>query len=97
LILKEAGAKTVTRLFSESETRIDMIVSDAKIDEAARARIKKLKIPLLSAEWVVQSLISQKKLKYDAHPEFALSFDENSEDKEVVDASPRKKKKNKNL
>jgi len=93
-ILKEAGAKVVSRLFSESEDRIDCVIADQTIEPNAIKRINKLKKPLLDPEWVVQSIIMEKKLTFDAHPEFKfkLKNDEKNEKKEIS-SSPKKAKK----
>lgn len=56
MILKEGGAKVVERLFSPNESRLSCVIAPPDTYPAIIERTKKLKIPLLSPEWIIQSL-----------------------------------------
>ncbi len=66
--MKEGGAKVVERLFSPQESRIECIVSDTRPGEYLEAKFKRLKVPVLNKEWIVQSLLSQVTKKKERNP-----------------------------
>ncbi len=49
---------------------IDMIIGDATCDPELVKKMKQLKIPIVSGEYVVQCLINGRKLAVEQHPKF---------------------------
>jgi len=97
MILREMeGIKVVERLFSETENRLACVLSDPNPQEIMIARTKKLKIPLLSPEWVIQSLYVGEAVEFNGSPKYAFDGSLNETAKhEIVEKSPRKKKSKK--
>jgi hypothetical protein len=74
--LKEAGAKVVERLFSDAESRLDVVIASKDADDAIIERSQQLKIPLVSSEWIIQSLYARKPCKFNENPKFQWDYDE---------------------
>lgn len=58
-MLKEGGAKVVQRLYTPQEGRIECIVSDPNPTDYLAAKFRELEVPVVSKEWIVQSLFAQ--------------------------------------
>jgi hypothetical protein len=65
LVLREGGAKVVKRLYTPQEKRIECIVSDPDPTAYLATKFEELQIPVVSKEWIIQSLLSQKMLPLD--------------------------------
>jgi len=73
-VLRETGAKVVKRLGMMDNERIDAILTKEKPDEWLIRKAKKLKAPIVTKEWVFQSLLKQKMHKIDSHPAFYFAL-----------------------
>jgi hypothetical protein len=62
-ILRAAGAKVVSRLFTKHE-KIDYILSDSEPSDIVLKKARQLDppVPLCSSEWAIQCLIERKLL-----------------------------------
>jgi len=69
MILKEAGAKVVERLFSSSACRLDCILTDERPTEIVVERANKLHIPLVRTVWIVECLKCQRLISFEEYPE----------------------------
>jgi hypothetical protein len=56
-VVREAGGKSVERLFTTAEDRLDFILSDDDPLEINVAKVKELKMPLLTTDWLLETLI----------------------------------------
>ncbi|ELR22641.1 BRCA1 C Terminus (BRCT) domain containing protein [Acanthamoeba castellanii str. Neff] len=65
LVLKEGGAKVVERLFTPQEDRVECIVSPPDPDDYLKVKFKKLRVPVVGKQWIIQSLLSQKMADVD--------------------------------
>ena len=73
MILKEAGAKVVDRLFSSGdELRLDCILTDGIPNFIIEERAKKLKLPLVLTQWVIQCLVDGTRIPFDTSSDYVL-------------------------
>lgn len=79
------------RLFTPNENRIDYIVSSSQLESHIFERASKLKAPLVTVEWVIQSLIARCKANPNALEEY-YTF-ENIDGSGSIQVSPKKYKK----
>eukprot|EP00026_Physarum_polycephalum_P021109 Phypoly_transcript_24155.p1 GENE.Phypoly_transcript_24155~~Phypoly_transcript_24155.p1 ORF type:complete len:152 (+),score=19.85 Phypoly_transcript_24155:35-490(+) len=77
--LRTTGAKVVQRMFTEYEDRVECVLSDPMPDKILLKRADKLCIPVVSATWLIQSILKQKPVPYDAHPSYFTFHAESAE------------------
>ena len=53
---------------------VDVVVGDEEIDVVVLDAARYRKVPIVSAEWLVQCLITGKLRQYDAHPKYKHDF-----------------------
>ncbi|CAL1264124.1 unnamed protein product [Larinioides sclopetarius] len=61
---------------SGGNIHVDVLVTNIHCPSEILQSAKRRKIPIVSSEWVIQSLIAGKCLQYDAHPKFRHDFTE---------------------
>jgi hypothetical protein len=61
MILREAGARVVERLFTAAENRLEYILADPNPPRGVPQRAEYLNIPVVSPEWVIE--VKKKKMK----------------------------------
>ncbi|GBM19260.1 TP53-binding protein 1 [Araneus ventricosus] len=61
---------------SGGNLHVDVLVTNIHCPPEILQSAKRRKIPIVSSEWVIQSLIAGKCLSYDAHPKFRHDFTE---------------------
>ena len=93
-LLREAGASVAARLFSSREDRLDCVVTDGYPEPEDEQRVKKLNKPMVSTEWVIQSLILGKPVSYDGDPKYDWEHKKATTSDEI-ESSPHNKKKKK--
>ncbi|XP_035228136.1 TP53-binding protein 1-like [Stegodyphus dumicola] len=55
---------------------VDVLITNGQCPPEILQSAKRRKIPIVSSEWIIQSLISGKCLPFDAHPKFKHDFSE---------------------
>ncbi|XP_052700995.1 TP53-binding protein 1-like isoform X3 [Crassostrea angulata] len=74
-ILKLAGCQVLHKLPTvNSDTRLDVIVTDLTCPKTVLHRSRKSGIPLVASEWVMQCLINGRRLNYRGHPRYNYDF-----------------------
>lgn len=63
---------------SEELDAIDVVVSDRKIDDNICYTALQADIPIVSSEWVIQSLITGKQAPFDGHGKYQHDHDDSS-------------------
>ncbi|XP_063604077.1 TP53-binding protein 1-like, partial [Penaeus indicus] len=69
--VKPARNGNLNRVLDKS---IKVVVADPTIPEAEKQRAEQLSIPVVSTEWVIQSLIAGKRISYGAYPSFRYDY-----------------------
>ncbi|XP_047471695.1 TP53-binding protein 1-like isoform X4 [Penaeus chinensis] len=69
--VKPARNGNLNRVLDKS---IKVVVADPTIPDAEKQRAEQLSIPVVSTEWVIQSLIAGKRISYGAYPSFRYDF-----------------------
>lgn len=65
----------LNRVLDKSTT---VVVGDATIPVEELHRAEQLSIPVVSTQWVIQSLIAGERLSYSAEPRFQIDFQEST-------------------
>jgi len=63
----------LTLTLTGHERNVDVIVADKHISNATLTLAKQQQIPVVSSEWVVQCLISGRRLSVTGHDKYLLS------------------------
>ena len=53
---------------------VDYVVTDATCNKEVLNRAESVNLPVVSAEWIVQCLITGRLLKHDASPKFVWNY-----------------------
>ncbi|XP_054718571.1 TP53-binding protein 1-like [Uloborus diversus] len=61
---------------SGSSAFVDVLITNHLCPQDVLQSAKRRKIPIVSSEWIIQSLIAGKRLSYNAHPKFKHDFTE---------------------
>ncbi|XP_071510100.1 uncharacterized protein [Diadema antillarum] len=82
-ILIAAGCSLVTRIPTHNERsrggipfECDVVVTDPTCPRHILHRAQQLAVPVVSVEWVMQSLINGQRMNYGGHPKFTWDFKE---------------------
>ncbi|KAL3866886.1 hypothetical protein ACJMK2_044138 [Sinanodonta woodiana] len=59
---------------SDEGDRPEVVVTDSSISPAHIKRAKQLNIPLVSSQWVIQSLVNGQQVKFDGHPQYSYNY-----------------------
>ncbi|XP_039265801.2 uncharacterized protein LOC120341376 [Styela clava] len=59
------------KLKTDCSLSCDVVVADSSCDQSIMERAEKLKIPVVSIEWVIQCLINNKKLPFIGHSQYS--------------------------
>ena len=55
-------------------SELDVIITDSSCTPAMVRQAETHSVPLVSTEWVIQSLVNGKPVKYDGHPRYQHDF-----------------------
>ena len=60
--------------FFLSEEQCDLVVSDSKPEAGVIRKATTQNVPIVSVEWVIQCLITGRRVEYTAHPKFKYDY-----------------------
>ncbi|KAK0426162.1 hypothetical protein QR680_009563 [Steinernema hermaphroditum] len=86
-MLETMGANVLTELPSKNED-IDVMITDGIRCEDTIAEARRRKVPVMSSEWIISTIIIGEFLKFDAHEKFPFTDDlkQNRQDERPSDA-----------
>ena len=79
-VLLATGCHLVSRLSTRGsqtigKNRVDVVVTDRSVDAALLLQAKRLGIPVVSIEWIMQTLIRGRRVDFIAHPKYRHNTD----------------------
>ncbi|XP_060067237.1 TP53-binding protein 1-like [Ylistrum balloti] len=72
-IVRIAGGEVETKI-QNRDHRVNVILTDNTCSNAVLRRTKQLGLPVVSTEWMIQSLINGQLMAYDGHPRYRYDY-----------------------
>lgn len=74
-VLLAAGCKMVTKLPSRVDYQCDVVIADDnKLPASVKHAASLLNIPIVSLEWLLQSLINGRQVPFDGHEKYDYRY-----------------------